>query len=179
MVWRYNNSLSPIGGTLRLALVLLLISSAVGNCASKSSDREEIVFEKAILKISGLELTVEVADREEQRQRGLMFRKELVEGTGMLFVFPQERILSFWMKNTLIPLSIGYFDRNRKLVDIQKMNPESIIVKDSELKRYPSQFPAQYALEVPQGWFEKHKINLGTSFSLHSPAEARSKSSER
>lgn len=88
-----------------------------------------------------------------------MGRKNLNENEGMLFVFPKKEILHFWMKNTLIPLSIGFFDENQKLIEILDMELPS-----QSLKTYKSQLPSLYALEVPQGWFHDRKITLGMKF---------------
>jgi uncharacterized membrane protein (UPF0127 family) len=67
--------------------------------------------------------------------------------------------LSFWMKNTRIPLSIAYIDANRAIIDIQDMVPASDIEKFPP--SYPSKKPAQYALEMNLGWFVKNKIKVG------------------
>jgi len=140
-------------------------------CATQSE--AEIEFKKATLKIGGKTLSVELAQSAKQRAQGLMHRKQLPDGEGMLFIFTRETPQSFWMKNTLIPLSIGYFDKTKKLVRILKMEPESKIVRDSELKRYESEVPVLFALEVPLGWFEKNKIKLGSTFELTtSPASS-------
>jgi uncharacterized membrane protein (UPF0127 family) len=150
------------------AILLALIFGFVG-CAANSETKVEtkkIEFKTAELKIGGKTLNVELAQTPQQRAQGLMHRTELKEGTGMLFIFNRETPQSFWMKNTLIPLSIGYFDKAKKLVRILKMNPESKMVRDSELKRYSSGVPVLFALEVPQGWFEKNKIKVGETFEL-------------
>lgn len=110
-------------------------------------------------------LRVEVATKEEDRSRGLMYRTELKEGTGMLFVFEKAQTLSFWMKNTFIPLSIGYFDARKRLVDVQDMEPVKSEMQ-SDLPSYTSRTPAKYALEVPKGWFSRNKIQLGAVFRL-------------
>lgn len=107
-------------------------------------------------------LTVEIADNNELRSRGLMFRKSLEKDHGMLFVFDHEQPLAFWMKNTLMPLSIGYFSKEKKLVDIIEMIPA--VAGDANPKNYPSALPAMYALEVPKGWFSINKIRIGASF---------------
>ena len=92
-----------------------------------------------------------------------MFRSHLPEGKGMLFVFEKADILSFWMKNTLIPLSIAFFDENQELLNIEDMVP---VQKGKLLSSFKSKAPARYALEVPQGWFKKHKIVPGMKFSF-------------
>ena len=82
----------------------------------------------------------------------------------MLFVFDAVEVPEFWMKNTLIPLSIGFFSRDRRLVDVQEMAPESLLVE--EPRKYISRHPALFALEAEKGWFKKHKINLGAKLKL-------------
>lgn len=142
------------------------------------SKENEIQFKKGILKIGGRTLQVEIAETEEQQAHGLMYRKSMPENHGMIFVFKDSKIRSFWMKNTLIPLSIAYFDENRTLVDIQDMKPvkeaKSLMAVETEnLPSYPSSGPAMYALEVNQGWFKRNKISApkpgtksGTKFQL-------------
>lgn len=124
-----------------------------------------IQFEKKTLKIAGQTLEVEIADTEEKTARGLMYRTSLKDGKGMLFVFKNEQTRAFWMKNTFIPLSIGYFNSNKELVDIQDMKPVKSEM-EMNVPSYPSASPAMYALEVPQGWFAKHKIKLRQKFKL-------------
>lgn len=107
-------------------------------------------------------LTVEIADTYQARNRGLMGREELAEGKGMLFVYQKAARLAFWMKDTLIPLSIGFFDEQKNLLEVLDMDPP---IGDCYIK-YRCRALAQYALEVPQGWFEKHKIRVGDKFSF-------------
>jgi uncharacterized membrane protein (UPF0127 family) len=116
-------------------------------------------FKKTQISVAGQKLNVEVADDDQKREYGLMFRQELLEGHGMLFVFSDSDIRNFWMKNTLIPLSIGYFSAERKLLNTQEMKPASDLELHPQL--YPSQGPAKYALEVPPGWFKRHHISTG------------------
>jgi uncharacterized membrane protein (UPF0127 family) len=99
-------------------------------------------------------LLVELAETERQKQRGLMGRTELGENRGMLFVYDREQQLSFWMRDTLIPLSIAYIDAGGTIVDIQDMEP-------LDETSHPSAAPAKYALEVNQGFFEAHGIQVG------------------
>jgi Uncharacterized conserved protein len=111
-------------------------------------------------------LTVEIADHEESRKLGLMFRAQLPEGYGMLFIEDKPKILSFWMKNTYIPLSIGFFDKDYQLLNIEDMPP---CQEGKILKSFKSSSPAVYALEVPQGWFAKQNIKPGMKFSFRDP----------
>ncbi len=96
----------------------------------------------------------EVARTYEERERGLMYRESLAKGRGMLFVFPEAQIRSFWMKDTFIPLDIAYLDAELRIVDIQPMEPES-------LDTHPSALPAMFALEVPLSWFDEVGIAVG------------------
>ncbi|MBA2713165.1 MAG: DUF192 domain-containing protein [Rubrobacteraceae bacterium] len=100
-----------------------------------------------------VEVQVEVADAAAEQARGLMYRTALGEDRGMLFVYPDERELSFWMKNTLIPLSIAYIDSDGRIVDIQDMKP-----LDDKPPHYNSSEPVQYALEVNQGFYDEHGV---------------------
>lgn len=109
---------------------------------------------KIHIRIQNEYLTVELARTESERAFGLMSRKELPDGTGMLFIYEKPAILSFWMKNTRIPLSIGFFDAGRRLINILDMNPPV----GTGLPVYQSASPALYALEVPQGWFKNHGV---------------------
>ncbi|MFN7263100.1 MAG: DUF192 domain-containing protein [Pseudobdellovibrionaceae bacterium] len=112
------------------------------------------------ISINGHKLQVEVADSPDELQKGLMFRQQLDEGKGMLFVFPEEDIRAFWMKNTFIPLSIAYINSKKVIVDIQDMAPAKSMMQ-SHFPSYPSSRPAKYALEVPQNWFNKKGIKVG------------------
>ena|SRR3990167_3725667 len=117
-----------------------------------------------ILEIGGSVLHVEIADTPSQREKGLGGRVALTEREGMLFVFQEPAIRSFWMKDTLIPLSIGFFDANQQLLHVVEMPlppPNSPL-----LPSYSSLFPIQYALEVPSQWFQRHEIVPGIKFAL-------------
>ena len=108
-----------------------------------------------------VEVRVEVADDIFERARGLMDRTTLGENRGMLFIYPEEQRLSFWMRNTLIPLSIAFIDSERRIIDIQDMKP-----LDDEPPNYVSAEPAQYALEVNQGFFEERSVKVGDRVEL-------------
>jgi uncharacterized membrane protein (UPF0127 family) len=102
---------------------------------------------------------VELAVTPEQRQKGLMYRKSLPENEGMLFVFPEEAIQNFWMKNTYIPLDVAFFDKDGYLIEYQSMEPNSEII-------HQSSEPAKYALEMNQGWFKKQNIKRYSKLKL-------------
>ena len=115
----------------------------------------------SIKKSSGEEvfLKLEVADTFGTRQKGFMYRKSIPFGTGMLFVFEKDQILSFWMKNTPHPLSIAYINSKGRIIDIFDMTPYSV-------NSIVSTGYSRYALEVPQGWFEKNGIKRGDFIDL-------------
>ncbi|AOP34693.1 hypothetical protein A0128_13030 [Leptospira tipperaryensis] len=109
-------------------------------------------IEKITIYVDEHPLLVEIVNTPRDRARGLMYRKSMGENEGMLFVFSEPDYLSFWMKNTWIPLSIAYFNRDKRITDIHDMKPN----QTKEL--YHSSEKALYALEVNQGWFAKRKI---------------------
>lgn len=108
---------------------------------------------------SEINIIAEMAVTEEQRNRGYMERKNIPEGSGMLFVFENDAIRSFWMKNTPTPLSIAYISSTGKIKDIFDMQSYSItpVVSTCHVK---------YALEVPQGWFKKNNIKVNDLLKL-------------
>ncbi|MCK1993528.1 DUF192 domain-containing protein [Peribacillus muralis] len=102
-------------------------------------------------------LTVQVADTQRKRDKGLMFVGNLPENEGMLFVFPVKIHGGFWMKNTLIPLSIAFLDWDGKIKKILHMEP----CKGEICPTYDPEVPYHYAIEVNLGWFEKNQIKDG------------------
>ena len=113
-------------------------------------------LELLTIQIGDRSIEVEVADELHERQRGLMHRKEMDTDHGMLFVYPTAERRSFWMKNTHIPLSIAYIGSDCKIVHIANMVPLST-------KGVPSVYPAQFALEMNQGWFKGNGVKVGDS----------------
>lgn len=100
-------------------------------------------------------LRAEVAATAETRERGLMYREKLEEGHGMLFVFSTPQPMAFWMRNTRIPLSIAYINTEgviREIYDLRPLDETAVRSVFGDVL---------YALEVPQGWFMRHKILPG------------------
>ncbi len=137
--------------------------SLILNTSIAYAGNDQIVFRKESISLANKKIRAEIAETEAEHAQGLMFRTKLGPNEGMLFVFDDEDFRSFWMKNTLINLSIGYFDKNKKLVDIQEMKAMGP-TKESQLPGYPSKFPAKYALEMQEGWFKKHNVKIGSKF---------------
>lgn len=133
--------------TLSLLVSLLFLS-----CTRFNLEKRD--FE--IIKNDGASVfvTAEIAVTDEEQAEGFMHRKNIPEGTGMLFLFNKDRIARFWMKDTPSALSIAYIDYKGVIRDILDMTPLS----EAEVI---SSVSVRYALEVPQGWFEQQGINTG------------------
>ena len=108
------------------------------------------------LYLGAAELTVEIADENHERQAGMMHRTTMPENEGMLFVFPYPHQTGFWMKNTIVPLSIAYIDPAGRVIEIHDLHPLNTQPVESRSAR------VQYALEVNQGWFAKNGVQPGT-----------------
>ncbi|MDR3131248.1 MAG: DUF192 domain-containing protein [Treponema sp.] len=140
--------------------ILVFILEAGVNCGASGRSKEgEIRFEKrefALEKTGGelIPIVAELARTDTERARGLMNRPSLAGGEGMLFVFEREQILSFWMKDTLIPLSIAFIRTDGRITEIRDM-------KALDITPIVSARSARYALEVPQGWFTRAGIMPG------------------
>lgn len=111
--------------------------------------------------LGGQRYSVEVADNEAERERGLMFRDELPAGHGMLFIHEEEAPLAYWMKNTRIPLDILFFDRARHLVSQQRDVPPCDL--GDRCPPYPSDAPAIYVLELNAGEAERLQLKNGAT----------------
>ena len=126
------------------AAALLIVSTAVA-CAE---------LPQITLNIGSHKLTAEVAADDAQRSLGLMHRRMLPENRGMLFVFADVALHGMWMKNTYLPLSVAFLDREGVIINIADMEPH--VEKTHSAAR-----PAKYALEMNQGWFRKRGIKPG------------------
>jgi uncharacterized protein len=139
-------------------VLLILLASWIAfdaGCQPKSADITPFGLKIVQLKILNASLRAEVADTSQASENGLMFRDSLPEDQGMLFVFEQPKTASFWMRNTKIPLSIAYADSTGKILEIESMKPldETVVPSVSD--------QVAYALEVNQGWFDRHGIAPG------------------
>ena len=107
----------------RVRLSLLAAAAALISCAPAGAGTKLPARTLTILRADGTELSVraEIADTDETRTRGLMFRKSLPEGEVMLFVFDRDQVLSFWMMDTLLPLSIAYIASDGSILEIHDM----------------------------------------------------------
>ncbi|EKJ87078.1 DUF192 domain-containing protein [Leptospira meyeri] len=150
----------------RIGILLVLLTLSVCKQAESfpsQTNTPEVLFGSVADRV----LKLEIANNPSTRATGLMYRTKLGEDEGMLFVFPRPDYLSFWMKNTLIPLSIGYFSEDMRLLESFDMKPN----QTEEV--YNARKPAMYALEVNQGWFAKHKIGKDAVLTLERKVSAR------
>ena len=144
--WRFNMILIPWRFVRRL---LLLAALALAVPAAARAQMPEVP-----LVVNGHRLTVEVAGTDATRMQGLMHRRILPESRGMLFVFREVAHHAMWMMNTNIPLSVAFVDERGVIINIEDMKPHT---QDT----HPAAKPAQYALEMNQGWFAKRGIKPG------------------
>lgn len=136
--------------SLELVYFLILVSIAGSGSTSESVS----------IRVGETVAFVEVAETRDQRRIGLMNHRSLTPDGGMLFIYQEEKVLSFWMKNTLLALDIGFFDRDGVLLSYTSMQP----IDDKTIHR--SRKPALYALEISQGWFKSNKISIGAKLRM-------------
>ena len=133
-----------------LVLCLLLVTGPV-----LSQETAQVTLPSVALSIGGKAVKAEVADDAQERSTGLMFRDRLAPNAGMLFIMPKPERASFWMKNTILPLSVAYINPAGVIVEIHDLEP-------LDEKPVPSAFPnIAYALEMEQGWFSANGILAG------------------
>ena len=147
-----------LSAALLLAGVLLSFSATLNEAGQ--SPRQRILFLP-----SGFSVLAEKADTPDARGRGLMHRRTLGDQEAMIFCFEESSRLSFWMYQTLIPLTIIFLDDTLKIVDMQRMEP--CRSKDAgACPVYTSREPARYAIEVNQDFVGKHLIRIGDRVEL-------------
>lgn len=145
------------------------IPMSVHSSSSSSSVHSQTVieYEKERIMLKGpngqtIAINAEIADDDRKRRMGLMFRKRLDDGEGMLFSFEYSQMLNFWMKNTLIPLDIIFFDHGGRFVSAAAMTP----CDAGPCRVYQSAQPAQWALELPAGFTAKTGAGAGWSLAF-------------
>jgi uncharacterized membrane protein (UPF0127 family) len=131
-------------------LFLLLFSSVL---ASSDNQCSSISIEK-------VNLCVELAISLREKSKGLMYRKDLSNSDGMLFIWKNAGKRCMWMKNTYISLDLGFFREDMTLIEVKNLFPKS-------LDSICSSEPAKYALELPKGWFSSHNIKNNSKLVLN------------
>jgi len=107
------------------------------------------------LSAADLVVDVEIAERHEDRMRGLMYRTQMADAAGMLFVFKERRVQSFWMKNTCLPLDMLFIDHDGLIVGIEENVPTM------NVSNYGVQCPSLYVLELNAGWTRRNSVRAG------------------
>jgi uncharacterized protein len=132
------------------------------NAASAQASLDDLLPKKAQPKLPTIkvwvgaeELVTEMALNREQQMTGMMWRTNMPENTAMIFVHPAPRPAGYWMKNCYVPLSIAYLDTAGVILEIHDLQPHDTnsVLSASEVVRF--------ALETPQGWFQRHNISTG------------------
>jgi len=134
-----------------ILLSILLILNLMSRAFSSGSGHLEITTQDGRVYL----FNVEIASTNEERQRGLMFRQKMAEDSGMLFLFPTEQKVAFWMKNTLIPLDLLYIDREGRILQIAK---NTVPLSEQAL---PSLNPVSAVLEINAGLTDRLVILPG------------------
>jgi len=155
---------SPVRGFSYNAAALgmiLLLSVSCSAQAGKSQDlsKPNPILKTVTLKAGDIQVLAEVAKTDLEKNRGLMYRKTLAEGKGMLFDFGIDQKMAFWMKNTSLPLSLAYLGADGTIFQILDLQPFSEEPRASERS-------VRYALEVPKGWFGKVGLKVGDRFEI-------------
>lgn len=150
-----------------IVIVGLMVQGKIGNLTPiYNSDQKQTSNTNAkIVKINDVEIEVEVAKTDQERQKGLSNKKSLEENSGMLFALPSNSKPTFWMKDTLIPLDIIWIKENQ-VVGIEKNVPIQIGATDEELVRYNAPGVIDFVLEVNSGFSDKNNIDKGSTFQM-------------
>lgn len=159
-----KTKIAPFGLILGISALLALSSGCAptNTGAGCGENRTSLVETATLLPSEGCAWVIfgedtvvtEVAATTDERAKGLKYRDEVPDGTGMLFVFQETQTRAFWMANTFVALDIAYMDPSYRIVDIVAMEPE---VRDL----YPSAAPSMFGLEVRKGWFAEKGIEIG------------------
>lgn len=146
--------------TLPLFLLALLLAALSLAVAAQDTGQPQLGLPRVTLGAGMHRIDAQVAATPQQRQIGLMHRREMPLHEGMLFVFEQPATQCFWMRNTLIPLTAAFVADDGRIVNLADMQPLSEI-------SHCSTEPVRYVLEMNQGWFAKRRIAAG--FRLSGP----------
>lgn len=130
--------------------------------------RSEIVRDSTV-RFPGVQFDVEVARTAAQRARGLMFRESLPVDHGMIFIFDDDAVRNFWMKNTLIPLDMIFVDKDRQVISVSANVQPCREKISSACPNYASIKPARYVLEINAGLAHSHHIQPGSRMDIFIP----------
>jgi uncharacterized membrane protein (UPF0127 family) len=154
MIYRFTPSNFSPKRVLKSLKPLLATLALLGSAALFAQDAPQLNLQRTTLNAGMHQITAQVALTPQQRQIGLMHRKDMPQPEGMLFIFEEPSVQCFWMKNTLLPLTAAFVADDGTIVNLVDMKPQST---DSHC----SVKPVRYVLEMNQGWFAKKGINAG------------------
>src|ERR1700712_3378113 len=138
-----------------VALLALSASFAVSLALPAHAQEPQLDLRRIKLTAGMYQIDTQLAVTPQQREVGLMFRKEMPQAEGMLFIFEQPATQCFWMKNTILPLTAAFVADDGRIVNLADMKPQT---EDSHC----SEEPVRYVLEMNQGWFAKKNLKKGT-----------------
>jgi YVTN family beta-propeller protein len=157
----------------KISVINVTSGQVTGTFPSGGVELHQIVAKKPAISIISAEnatatqdVYVDIADDSEEHSRGLMFKKSLEWNNGMLFVFEDEKVRSFWMENTFVPLDIIFVDSNFTIVDIER-NAQPCTENDDLCQSFVSDHPAKFVLEVNADFVQENAINVGDRLSLN------------
>ena len=140
---------------MKTIFAALLVALLFGSSLSSAQEVPQTQLQRTTLSVGIHRIDSQVAATAEQREIGLMHRKEMPQHEGMLFIFENPSRLCFWMKNTLIPLTAAFIADDGTIVNLENMKPQT-------LDSHCSAKPVRYVLEMNQGWFAKKGVKPGS-----------------
>ncbi|MBE6411010.1 MAG: DUF192 domain-containing protein [Opitutales bacterium] len=150
---------------LKIALLAICSVAIFTGCDDKNEKQTTIdtLFD---LSINNVPFKAQIAVFDSEKMRGLMFRESLPENNGMVFVYDTPTQASFWMKNTLIPLDIGFFDKNGILTEVKKLYPQNLDAVKS------SRNDILFCIEMNAGWFDKNNVKSSAKLDMKKLSDA-------
>jgi hypothetical protein len=146
--------------------VLVLVMAIACGCETRSADTEQI-------RLGNRDWTLELATDEASIRRGLMDRKHIPSGTGMLFVFKTQQVHQFWMANCLVDIDVLFIDGQGRIASMHRMKvesprkpSESVLAYEQRMKMYSSRIPVRFAIELPAGSIDALGVRAGESVPL-------------
>ncbi len=140
---------------MKKILIPLLVTILMAHPAVNAQDTPQTQLPRTTLSIGIHQIDAQVALTPEQREIGLMYRKEMPQNEGMLFAFENPTRLCFWMKNTLLPLTAAFIADDGTVVNLENMKPQTT-------ESHCSAKPVRFVLEMNQGWFAKKGVKAGS-----------------
>jgi uncharacterized membrane protein (UPF0127 family) len=147
-----------------LTAAAFVLLAGCGNEAKKAPE-PKTVQDRFAIKVGGQVVQMQLAILPQEMQQGLMYVKSMGADDGMVFLYDRPQQMSFWMRNTELPLDIGYFDAEGRLKEVYPMYPH-------DERPIQSLGVRQFAVEMNQGWYRKHGLKLGDTLDLAALADA-------